>query len=129
MSIKPELKDQVGRVVGCLAATALFTVLVSAAASGFFRTTAAATAAAYLAIISICVLPLLVWLGRDAPFGHRTVENALSISPIAAALSASETPGFASYQLLPFNWWFIGSLAVFLIVLLWVRTRQLYRPE
>ena len=116
-------------MVGCLAATAVFAVLVSAAASSLFRSTAAATAAAYLDLMAVCVRPLLVWLGRDAPFGHRTVEAVLTVSPVAAALPASETPGFASYQLLPANWWFVGSVAVVLVVLLWVRTRRLYRPE
>jgi ABC-type transport system involved in multi-copper enzyme maturation permease subunit len=129
MIIKPELLGQVERVIACLATTAVFTVMVSAAASAACRTTASATAASYLVIVGVCVVPLLVWLGRDAPFGHRTVEAVLSVSPLAAALSASETPGFAAYQLLPTNWWAIGSLSVVLLVFLWVRTRQLYRPE
>jgi ABC-type transport system involved in multi-copper enzyme maturation permease subunit len=129
MTVLPEMAGQVQRVVACLAATAVFTVLLSAAAGSLFRTTAAATAAAYLAVIAVCVLPLLVWLGRDAPFGHSTVVSALTISPVAAALSAAETPGFAAYRLVPANWWFVGSASVVLLVFLWVRVRQLYRPE
>ena len=129
MTVKPELMGQVERVSACLATTAIFTVMVSATASATWRTTAAATAAAYLMIVSVCVMPLVVWLGRDAPFGHRTVESVLAISPLAAALSASEMPGFATYQLLPTNWWVIGSLNVVLLGFLWARTRQLYRPE
>jgi ABC-type transport system involved in multi-copper enzyme maturation permease subunit len=129
MTVRPELRGQVERVVACLAATAVFAVLLSAAASSAFRTTAAATAAAYLAIATVCLGPLLVWLGRDAPFGHRVVEAALTVSPVAAALSASDTPGFTAYQLLPTNWWVVGSACVLLLAFLWVRTRQLYRPE
>jgi ABC-type transport system involved in multi-copper enzyme maturation permease subunit len=129
MTVQPELTGQIGRVVGCLVATAVFAVMVAAAASSVFRTTATATAAAYLAVVAICVLPLLVWLGRDAPFGFRTVEIALTISPIAAALRAAETPGFTTYQLLPASWWVVGSTSAFLLLFLWIRTRQLYRPE
>ena len=109
MTVKPELAPQVARVVICLALTAVFAVLVGAAASSLFRSTATATAAAYLVLVGVCVGPLLVWLGRDAPFGHRTVEAALTISPVAAALHASETPGFTEYDLLPANWWLIGG--------------------
>lgn len=129
MTVKPELTAQVERVIACLAATAVFAVLVSAAASSLCRTTAAATAVSYLAIVGVCILPLMVWLGRDAPFGQHTVETALTISPVAAALSAAETPGFENYQLLPTNWWVMGSTSVFLLLFLWFRIRQLYRPE
>jgi ABC-type transport system involved in multi-copper enzyme maturation permease subunit len=129
MMIRPELRGQVERVIGCLASIALLCVFVSAAASSIFRTTAAATAASYLAIVGVCLFPLLIWLGREAPFGHSTVEQALSISPLAAALAASETPGFAIYELLPLNWWITGSIVVVLLCFLWIRTRRLYRPE
>jgi hypothetical protein len=115
--------------VTCLALTAVFAVLVSAVASTFFRSTAAAMTAAYAALLAVCVAPLLVWLGRDAPFGHSTVEAALAINPVAAALQAAETPGFAGYDLLPLNWWVIGGACVALLVVLGVRTWQLCRPE
>jgi ABC-type transport system involved in multi-copper enzyme maturation permease subunit len=129
MTIQPELWAQVWRVVGCLAATAVFAILASAAMSSVFRTTAAATAASYLVIVAVCLLPLLVWLGRGAPFGHATVEAALLVSPVAAALHASEAPGFTAYRLLPENWWVMGGVSLALLVFLWLRTRQLYRPE
>ena len=108
---------------------AVFAVLVRPRPSSLFRSTAAATAASYLALGAVCVGPLLIWLGRDAPFGHRTVEAALTVSPVAAALHASETPGFTEYQLLPANWYVIGGASAALLVLLVVRVRQLYRPE
>ncbi|MBI1915569.1 MAG: ABC transporter permease subunit [Planctomycetes bacterium] len=129
MTIKPELIHQVRRVVICLGLTAVFAVLLSAAVSTLFRSTAAATTASYLSLLAVCGGPLLVWLGREAPFGHPTVEAVLTIDPVAAALQASATPGFARYELLPANWWIIGSACVALLVILAVRTWQLYRPE
>jgi hypothetical protein len=129
MTVKPELATQIQRVLISLGMIALFAMFVGAAASSFFRSTAAATAAANLIVVGVCILPLLAWLGRDAPFGHGTVEAILSISPVAAALHAAETPGFTSYELLPLNWWIMGSVDLVLLVLLLWRTRQLYRPE
>jgi ABC-type transport system involved in multi-copper enzyme maturation permease subunit len=129
MQVRPELLYQVQRVVICLVLTAVFAVLLSAAASTLFRSTAAATVASYLMLLAVCVGPLLVWLGRDAPFGYRTVQAVLTVDPVAAALQASETPGFALYDLLPANWWVIGSACVALLIFLGVRTWQLCRPE
>jgi ABC-type transport system involved in multi-copper enzyme maturation permease subunit len=129
MTIKPALIPQVERVVICMALTAVFAVLVSAAASTLFRSTAAAMTASYVTLLAVCVGPMLVWLGREAPFGHATVEAALSINPVAAALQASEMPGFTQYRLLPLNWWIIGSACVALLLFLGLRTWQLCRPE
>ncbi len=129
MTVKPELLHQVQRVIICLALTAVFAVLVSAAASTLFRSTAMATTASYLGLLAVCVGPFLIWLGREAPFGHATVEAVLTINPVAAALQASETPGFSQYELLPSNWWIIGSACLVLLVFLGVRTWQLCRPE
>jgi hypothetical protein len=57
------------------------------------------------------------------------VQAVLSVDPVAAALQASETPQFARYQLLPINWWVIGSACLGLLLVLGVRTWQLCRPE
>jgi len=127
-TIEPEQLARTGRVIACLGFTALFAVAASAAASSLFRTTATATAAAYIAVVGLTHAPLLIWLGRDAPFGHSVVEGALSVSPVAAALSAAGTPGFGGYELIPLNWWITGSLSLLLLAVLTVRTRQLYRP-
>jgi ABC-type transport system involved in multi-copper enzyme maturation permease subunit len=129
MTVKPTLVHHVQRVVVCLVLTAVFAVLLSAAASTLFRSTAATTTASYLALLALCMGPLLVWLAREAPFGHATVEAVLTIDPVAAALQASETPGFAHYDLLPANWWVIGSACLVLLLFLSVRTWQLCRPE
>jgi ABC-type transport system involved in multi-copper enzyme maturation permease subunit len=129
MTVKPDLVHQVQRVVICLVLTAVFAVLFSAAASTLSRSTAKATTISYLALLAICVGPLLVWLGRGAPFGRGTVEAALRINPVAAALQASETPGFIQYELLPVNWWIISSTCLVLLFFLGFRTWQLCRPE
>jgi len=128
-TIKPEMAYQAQRVIVCLVLTALFVVLVSAAASTLFRSTATALATAYVVLLAICVGPLLIWLGRDAPFGHAVVESALLIDPVAAALSAADTPGFTDYALLPANWWIIGGACVAALMFLCVRTWQLCRPD
>jgi ABC-type transport system involved in multi-copper enzyme maturation permease subunit len=129
MTIKPALVQQVQRVVVCLALTALFALLLSAAASTLFRSTAAATTAAYLLLLSVCLGPLLLWLGREAPFGHAAVQAALTLSPVAAALQAAEAFGFARYELLPANWWFIGGACLVLELFLRLRVWQLCRPS
>jgi ABC-type transport system involved in multi-copper enzyme maturation permease subunit len=129
MTIKPALFYQVQRVLLCLGMTAVFAVLVSIAASTFFRSTATATTASYLILLTICVGTLLIWLGREAPFGHSTVEAVLTINPVAAALQASDTPGFTQYELLPLNWWIIGVVCVVLLLFLRFRVWQLCRPE
>ncbi len=129
MNIRPELGARVERVLICLGLLSLFAVLLSAALGTLFRSAATATAAAYLALLAICVGPLLVWLAREAPFGHATVEAVLLINPVAATLQATEAPGFTRYELLPLNWWIIGATCVALLVFLRVRTWQLCRPE
>jgi ABC-type transport system involved in multi-copper enzyme maturation permease subunit len=129
MTVKPALAQQVQRVVICLALTAVFAVLLSAAASTLFRSTAAATTASYMLLLAVCVGPLLFWLARDAPFGHATVQTVLSLNPVAAALQAADTPGFKDYQLLPVNWWVVGSACVALLVFLGLRAWQLCRPD
>lgn len=127
--VEPDLAARAGRVIASLAATAILAVMVSAAASSLFRSTATAAATANLVLVAVCLAPLLVWLGRDAPFGHRTVETVLAVSPVAAALHASDAPGFAEYELLPLNWWITGAASVVLLAVLGARTRQLYQPE
>jgi hypothetical protein len=129
MSARPDLAHQMQRVVASLALTALFAILLSASASSLLRSTAAASVVSYLVLLAICLGPLLLWLGRGAPFGEHTVETVLTISPVAAALSAAETPGFRGYELLPANWWLVGSACLVLLVFLTAWTRRLYRAE
>jgi hypothetical protein len=56
-------------------------------------------------------------------------EAVLNVSPVAAALHASDTPGFTDYLLLPANWWLIGAASFAFLALLGVRTWQLCRPD
>lgn len=127
--IEPGLTLQVQRVVICLLATAGFAMLLSAAIGSLFRRTAPATAASYAALLAVCGVPLLVWLGRDAPFGHDTVENALLVNPVAAALSVIRMSGFRDYQLIPGNWWFLGIGAAMSVLILVGQTYRISRPQ
>jgi ABC-type transport system involved in multi-copper enzyme maturation permease subunit len=126
---RPTLLTQVERVVLCLVLTAVLAVLLAASASTVFRTTATATVASYVALVAVCVGPLLVWLGREAPFGHATVEAVLTLDPVAAALQACETPGFTQYDLLPVSWWATGAVCTVLVLFIAMRLWQLCRPE
>jgi ABC-type transport system involved in multi-copper enzyme maturation permease subunit len=127
--IEPGMAMQIQRVVVCLAATAVFAMLLSAAIGSLFTRTAAATAAAYGALFSVCGIPLLIWMGRDAPFGHSTVEAALRINPVAAALSVIRLHGFQTYALIPANWWFLGVSSVLSLCVLLGQTYRISRPQ
>ncbi|MFN0056440.1 MAG: ABC transporter permease [Planctomycetales bacterium] len=127
--IDPGLRFQVQRVVVCLAATAAFAMLLSAAIGSLFKKTAPAMATAYALLMMICGAPLLIWLGRDAPFGRDTVERALLVNPAAAALSVIRLKGFSDYQLIPGNWWFLGIASVLSLIVLFVQTRRISRPQ
>lgn len=127
--IEPGLRFEIQRVILSLAITAVFVLMTSAAIGSLLRRTTAATAAAYSFQLAICGGPLLIWLGRDAPFGHDVVEAALTVNPIAAALTVIRFPGFRDYELLPANWWFLGLASVAgLAILLW-RTWRISRPQ
>ena len=127
--IEPGMRFQVERVVICLAATAAFCMLISAAVGSLFSRTAAATAAAYATLLVVCAGPLLIWMGRDAPFGRRTVEAALVVNPVAAALSVIRAPGFAEYDLIPANWWFMGICSAAALAVFLAQTWRLSRPQ
>jgi ABC-type transport system involved in multi-copper enzyme maturation permease subunit len=127
--IKPALTEQIKQVLICLVLTAVLTALLSATVSSFFRRTAAATATSYALLLLMSGGTLLVWLGRDAPFGHNTVETVLTLNSMAAALSIIGTDGFSQYHLVPANWWLTGSLSACLLLILCVRTWRLTLPE
>ena len=127
--IEPGMTLQVQRVVICLVATAIFSLLLSAAVGSLFVRTATATAAAYGALLTVCALPLLIWMGRDAPFGHSTVEAFLKMNPIAAALCVIRMPGFQNYSLIPANWWFLGIFSVLSLFVLIGQTYRISRPQ
>jgi len=117
------------RVIITLLLTAAFALLVSAAVSSLFRKTAAATAWSYSILLVLCGGTMLAWLGRDAPFTFHTVENALMINPLAAALNAIQAPGFGEYHLLPMNWYIMAGGSVVALLVLVVQTWRLTRPR
>lgn len=127
--IDPGQRAQIERVVLCLVITAGFATLSTAAIGSLFRQTAPAIATAYTFLIAVCTLPLLVWLGRDAPFGHQTVQTALLVNPIAATLSVIRFAGFRDYDLIPGHWWVMGVVSSASLILLVVQTIRLSRPQ
>jgi ABC-type transport system involved in multi-copper enzyme maturation permease subunit len=126
--IDPPLRWQVSQVLICLGWMTLFAILLSAAVSSLCRRAATATTISYALLGAVCVGTMLFWLGRGTTFGHATVEAALKINPMAAALTIIETPGFTTYNLVPANWWWMGCLSVVCAVILLVRTWRLTRP-
>lgn len=126
--IRPQMAGQVNVVLICLAFTTIYTLAISAAIGSLFRYTAVATTVSYVIVMSLFLIPLMVWLGRDAPFGHQTVERALLINPTAAAMSVIETPGFENYNLLPLAWWVAGIVSLFMFLLFGLQVWRLSRP-
>lgn len=126
--INPDMWIQVRHILICLLWTALFSLAVSATMSSFFTRSATATTVSYLLLMIVYAGTLLVWLGRDAPFGHRVVENVLVLNPMAAALSIIQSPGFSQYQLVPANWWWMGTITASLFLILLLQTRRLMQP-
>ncbi len=127
--IHPPLRWQVWQVVICLGWMLLFSVMLSAAVSSLCRRAATATTIAYALLSSVCVGTMLFWLGRDTTFGHSTVEAALKINPMAAALNIVEAPGFSNYSLVPANWWWMGVFCAGCALVVLVQTWRLTRPQ
>ncbi|MGE3776949.1 MAG: hypothetical protein AB7F89_07190, partial [Pirellulaceae bacterium] len=127
--IKPVMWLQVYLVLACLLLTALLTLLLSAAIGSLFARTTTATATAYVTLMALFMGPLLIWLGREAPFGHSTVQASLLVTPMGAALSVMETPGFAHYELLPAAWWISGAVSLASFVVLLIQTWRLTLPR
>ena len=126
--IRPQMWFQVQLVLICLAWTVVYTLAVSAAIGSLFRYTAVATTVTYVTVMTLFLVPLLVWLGRDAPFGRETVHDALLVNPVGAALSVIETPGFQNYNLLPAAWWVAGGVSAFMFLLFGLQVWRLTRP-
>ncbi len=127
--IKPELWLEIRQVLICLVLTGLLAIAISVTASSLFSRTAAATAAAYSALGVVCAGTMLVWVLRDTPFGHRTVEWALTINPIAAALNVIRAPGFTQYALVPHSWYFVIAACGVLGIVVLVQLYRLTRPQ
>ena len=127
--LKPVLRQEVLLVVGSLLLASLFTMLTSAAIGSFFRRSTPATMTAYAVLTLLTAVPILIWLGRDAPFGFRVVETALLLDPMASALSIMQTRGFEHYRLVPGNWYFLAGGSILGLLVFWLRTWRLSRPD
>ena len=127
--IDPSLWGQISRVLICLALTALLALTLSAAVSSLCRKTTVAMTVAYALLLGVCAGTMIVWMGRGAPFGHSTVEAALLINPMAAALSLAGMPGFTEFTLVPASWKITGCASVIFLMILFVRTWRLTRPH
>lgn len=126
--IRPQMAQQVWLVLACLGWTVVYTVSISAAVGSLFRYTAVATTATYLVVMSLFLAPMLIWLARDAPFGHDTVHFALLTNPVGAALSVIQAPGFESFDLLPAAWWVAGSVSAIMLAVFSWKVWRLTRP-
>jgi ABC-type transport system involved in multi-copper enzyme maturation permease subunit len=127
--IEPILWLQIVRALVCLLLAGVLAMMLSIAVGSLFQRTAAATTAAYIAVLAVFGGTLMIWLARDAPFGFTAVERALQLNPMAAALTVFNVPGFVGYDLVPIAWWIaiIGSLLLFAVARL--RVMRLTRPE
>ncbi len=127
--IEPVLTQQVLYVLVTLLLMAVLALVISAMISSFYRRTAPAMITAYTVLATLCGGTMLFWLGRDAPFGHQTVQAALLLNPMATALNIMEVPGFAHYDLRPTSWWLIACGTLGALVVLRVQTWRLTRPR
>ena len=125
--IKPDLGPQIQTVLICLFWITLQTLAISAAVGSLFRYTAVSTAVTYVTVIAFFLTPMLVWLAREAPFGHETVESILLVTPVGAALNVIGATGFEDYQLLPVAWWISGTISSLMFLLLSFQVWRLNR--
>lgn len=127
--LKPILQQQVLMVVASLLLATVFTVIVSAAIGSCFRKNTPATITSYSILTSLTALPILIWIGRDAPFGFHIVQNALLVNPMSSALSIMRTRGFEDYQLVPGNWYFLAAGSIVGLSVFWFQIHRLTQPD
>jgi ABC-type transport system involved in multi-copper enzyme maturation permease subunit len=127
--IQPTIGGQVGKVVISLVIAVGLVTSISACVSSFCRTTAVATATSYAILLTLFAGTLLIWLSRGKPFGPLFVERALMLNPAAIALAEMKTPGFEQYRLTPIGWYVGIVVSIVCLVLLYVRTIRLTRPD
>jgi ABC-type transport system involved in multi-copper enzyme maturation permease subunit len=125
--IKPDLAPQIQMVLICLFWITLQTLAISAAVGSLFRYAAVSTSVTYVTVIGCFLTPMLVWLAREAPFGHDTVETVLLSTPVGAALNVIGARGFEDYQLLPTAWWISGIISAAMFIVLSIQVWRLNR--
>ncbi|MBM4003694.1 MAG: ABC transporter permease [Planctomycetes bacterium] len=128
MVIKPAMWLQVQLALACLLMTVVYTLSISAAVGSCFAKTAASTVTVYVVLMALFLGPLLVWLGREAPFGPTVVQNALLINPLGAALSVMKMPGFERFELIPGCWWASGGASLAALSVYFFRIWRLTWP-
>jgi len=129
LMIDPGWQDRVIHGLISLSLTALFALMLGAACSALIPRTAAATTAAYLILVGLCVVTLLPWLGEGTLFGRGFVESALAFNPLAASLNAVKMRAMADYDLIPSTWIFMGVATAVCALVLWIKTWRLTRPQ
>lgn len=97
--IKPTMWNQVVLALVSVLLAAWMTLALSAAIGAFQSRTASATVTVYVVLLVVFLGPLLVWAFREDPFGKVSVQGALSLTPLGAALGVIGMPGFKEYQL------------------------------
>ena len=125
--IKPDLGPQIQLVLWCLFWITVQALAISSAVGSLFRYTAVSTSATYVTVIIWFLSPMLVWLAREAPFGHSSVETALLLTPVGAALNVIGAAGFEDYQLLPAAWWISGVISTVMFIVLSFQVWRLNR--
>ena len=125
--IKPDLGPQIQLVLWCLFWITVQALAISSAVGSLFRYTAVSTSATYVTVIIWFLSPMLVWLAREAPFGHSSVETALLLTPVGAALNVIGASGFEDYQLLPAAWWLSGVISTVMFIVLSFQVWRLNR--
>jgi ABC-type transport system involved in multi-copper enzyme maturation permease subunit len=129
LMIDPNYTSRVIDGLISLGVTAVFALLLGAACSAIVPRTAAATTAAYLILVGLCVVTLLPWLGEGTLFGRSFVEASLAFNPLAASLNAVKMRAMADYDLIPRTWFFMGAATAVCAGVLWVKTWRLTRPQ
>jgi len=105
------------------------TLALSAAIGAFHSRTASATVTVYVVLMLVFLGPLVIWAFRGDPFGESFVARSLLLTPLGAALSAIEMPGFKNYVLVPDAWWVAGTICVAALIVYAVQVWRLLRPE
>jgi len=126
--LQPDLWLSIYRVTISLVLASVFAISLSTAISSLFCRAATSTTVTYGVLLGLYAGTFLVWLGRDAPFGHDIVEGALRLNLLAASLHILNVQGFTDYDLVPQAWWFAGVSSAILLVFVVIRTHWLLRP-
>ena len=127
--IKPTMWNQVVLALISVLFAVAMTLTLSAAIGAFHSRTAAATVTVYVVLMLLFLGPLVVWAFRGDPFGESFVRRALLVTPLGAALSVIEMPGFKNYVLVPDAWWVAGTICVAAGIVYAIQVWRLLRPE